>query len=131
MEKRSLRNAPTWKVSRDGSGICTRRARPAFKAVPETIDHVRAMLAAGGGPFDEQIFQRYTLGQLFASEGNMDEAIRQWEIAYESASTNRLLVTLRLQIVLGTAYLHRASMDDHTTQNGIDSRAHADRLQFR
>lgn len=92
----------------------------ALKGVPLAIERVREMIAEPGAQAEDKTLQLYTLGQLLASDGNMSEAIRQWELAYSSAVANQLPVTRRLQVVLGTAYLHRASWGEQSAENGID-----------
>jgi len=90
------------------------------EGVPRAVDRVRAMAAEAGQPMDQKVFEIYTLGQMLASNGKMDEAIQQWESAHETATANALPVAQRLQVVLGTAYLQRASINDFTTEHGID-----------
>jgi tetratricopeptide (TPR) repeat protein len=62
----------------------------------------------------DQINGHAALAQLFAYDGEMDSSIEEWKTALEMAKAEVPVFLPNLQESLGTAYLHRAEM-----QNGI------------
>ena len=62
----------------------------------------------------DQINGHAALAQLFAYDGEMDESIAEWKIAYKMAQDEVPVFLPNLQESLGTAYLHRSEM-----RNGI------------
>lgn len=55
---------------------------------------------------------RYALANLYAYQGQMDKSVEQWESAYQMAVNDMPQVLPELEEVLGTAYLHKAEMDN-------------------
>ena len=109
-----LRTIPGWE--QDLHAACEAR----LKGVPGAMDKIQQLMQQEGVSVQRMIFLRYSLGQLFASEGEMDQTIREWEAAYRSALTNHEPIAQQLQVALGTAYLHRASLGSPSAENGMD-----------
>ena len=55
---------------------------------------------------------RYALGQLQAYQGNLGEAIQQWEAAYAGVGDEIPAAVPQLEEALGTAYLHKSEMEN-------------------
>ena len=54
----------------------------------------------------------YALAQVEAYQGNMDEAVAEWEAAYQIALENVPAGASQLEAVLGVAYLHKSEMEN-------------------
>jgi len=54
----------------------------------------------------------FSLAQLLAYQGKMQEAIEQWQQAYQIAEKGAPQMLPELQEVLGTAYFHKAEMEN-------------------
>jgi tetratricopeptide (TPR) repeat protein len=65
----------------------------------------------GHTPIDT-IQTHYALANLYAYQGQMDKSVEQWESAYQMAKSDMPQVLPELEEVLGTAYLHKAEMDN-------------------
>jgi tetratricopeptide (TPR) repeat protein len=65
----------------------------------------------------EAIQTHYGLAQLAAYQGNMDQAIQQWEAAYQRATNDVPAGVPQLTEVLGVAYLHRSQMRNEVFRN--------------
>src|SRR6185312_3865189 len=65
----------------------------------------------GHTPLDT-IQTHYALANLYAYQGQMDKSVEQWESAYQMAKSDMPQVLPELEEVLGTAYLHKAEMDN-------------------
>jgi len=109
----ALRGIPGWQ--QDLHAACQAR----LEGVAGAIDRMQTEAAKGGMPAD-QMFSQYLLGQLLASEGKMNETIQLWEQAFKTASQMHHPIAQKLLIALGTAYLHRASINDRSTVKGLD-----------
>ena len=59
---------------------------------------------------EEKERARFSLAQLFAYQGRMDEAIAQFQLAYEVAKAPEAATLPQMEEALGVAYLHRAEM---------------------
>jgi tetratricopeptide (TPR) repeat protein len=55
---------------------------------------------------------RVALGQLWAYDGNMDQAIEQWEIVYRSVPASSADTVSYLDELLGVGYLHKSEMEN-------------------
>ncbi|HKN60913.1 MAG TPA: peptidylprolyl isomerase, partial [Candidatus Acidoferrales bacterium] len=100
----------------DLQGVCTIRKR----SLAEGIEGIERLLAdpkqmASKTPFDV-IQTHYALAQLEAYQGNMDEAVQQWEAAYEVAASDIPAGLPQLTEVLGVAYLHKSQMENGVYQ---------------
>ena len=99
--------------TQDLSEICRIRKQSLTNMVDrleKRLDPLHAEQLSGEKPFDV-IQQHYALAQLQAYQGNMDQAIEQWEAAYRIAAEipgGRP----QLEEVLGTAHLHKAEIEN-------------------
>jgi hypothetical protein len=62
-------------------------------------------------PFDV-VQSHYALAQLQAYQGNMNDAVEQWEAAYKIAVSEIAAGVPQLTEVLGVAYLHKSEMEN-------------------
>ena len=102
--------------NRDLQQICTLRKQSLAQA---RSDLRRALDAEKQPQMDhdtivDQINGHAALAQLFAYDGEMDESIDEWKIAYRMAQDEVPVFLPNLLESLGTAYLHRSEM-----RNGI------------
>jgi len=58
------------------------------------------------------IQMRYALANLYSYQGDMDDAIEQWQAAYQLAASQLTGAMPELEEVLGIAYLHKSEMDN-------------------
>ena len=99
--------------SQDLSEICRIRKQSLSNMVDrleKRLDPLHSEQLSGEKPFDV-IQEHYALAQLHAYQGNMDQAIKQWEAAYRIAAEipgGRP----QLEEVLGTAHLHKAEIEN-------------------
>ena len=99
--------------TQDLSEICKIRKQSLTNMVDrleKRLDPLHAEQLSGEKPFDV-IQQHYALAQLQAYQGNMDQAVEQWEVAYRIAAEipgGRP----QLEEVLGTAHLHKAEIEN-------------------
>ncbi|PYU43551.1 MAG: hypothetical protein DMG53_17850 [Acidobacteria bacterium] len=99
--------------SQDLSEICRIRKQSLSNMVDrleKRLDPLHPEQLSGEKPFDV-IQEHYALAQLHAYQGNMDQAIKQWEAAYRIAAEipgGRP----QLEEVLGTAHLHKAEIEN-------------------
>lgn len=79
------------------------------------IKHVQELLANNPDDTDpiEAVQTRFLLAQLYAFQGQMEEAIAQWSICYELAQSFDPKLTLYIEEVLGIACLHKSEMDNN------------------
>jgi len=61
-----------------------------------------------------------TLGQLYAYQGQMDQAIAQWEAAAKRAAAQLPQAVTYLDELLGIAYFHKAEMENDVYKNPLD-----------
>ncbi len=83
------------------------------------ISKMQEALAGGDMNPDKTAYVRFTLGQLWAYQGQMDQAIAQWEAADRIATTYSLSLGTILEEALAVGYLHRASRADRPAPPGI------------
>jgi tetratricopeptide (TPR) repeat protein len=60
----------------------------------------------------DSIQAHYALAQVEAYQGNMDQAVAEWEAAYQLAVANVPAGAPQLEAVLGVAYLHKSEMEN-------------------
>ncbi len=108
---------PKWAL--DLKGACTVR-REAPVAAIEVVKKALADETASTDPSTHS-FTQFTLAQLYASQGDVDNEISQSEELYRFAMEkgNQSLAAL-IEEVLGVSYLHRASFDDHGNSSPVD-----------
>jgi tetratricopeptide (TPR) repeat protein len=70
-----------------------------------------AELAPAATPID-LIQTHYALAQIEAYRGNMDNAVLEWEAAYQIAAAKVPAGVAQLEAVLGVAYLHKSEMEN-------------------
>jgi hypothetical protein len=101
-------------VARDAHSLCeARREVPslALEKLQQLLAPGDAALASKMSPDD--VMQAHFMWALMESyEGHMDAAIAQWQIAYEIAQAKLPGSVAMMQEVLGTAYLHKAEMEN-------------------
>jgi len=66
------------------------------------------------------IQSHYALAQLQAYQGNMDQAVEQWEAAYKIAAAEIPAGIPQLTEVLGVAYLHKSEMKNNVYRDPGD-----------
>jgi len=100
--------------NRDLNTLCQIR-RDSLASVIETLtkslDPASPQGVSPGRPLDV-IEMHYALANTYAYEGKMDEAIDQWQAAYQIALAQLPAAVPELEEVLGIAYLHKAEMDN-------------------
>jgi tetratricopeptide (TPR) repeat protein len=107
----------------DLPGICEIRKRSLTEGIarlqelfePRNKSGVEAMK-----PFDV-VQSHYALAQLQAYQGNMDQAVEQWEAAYKIAAAEIPTGIPQLTEVLGVAYLHKSEMKNNVYRDPGDS----------
>jgi tetratricopeptide (TPR) repeat protein len=79
------------------------------------IQHIQELLAIDPDDMDptNAVQTRFLLAQLYAFQGEMEEAIEQWKICYKLAQSFDAKLTQYIEEVLGIAYLHKSEMDNH------------------
>lgn len=97
--------------------VCSVRKR----SLAEGVERLKKLLAdprqvASKSPMD-MIQAHYALAQLEAYQGNMDEAVAEWESAYKLAAVNVPAGLPQLTEVLGVAYLHQSQMENGVFQH--------------
>jgi tetratricopeptide (TPR) repeat protein len=60
----------------------------------------------------DSIQTHYALAQVEAYQGNMDQAVAEWEAAYQLAVASVPAGAPQLEAVLGVAYLHKSEMEN-------------------
>jgi tetratricopeptide (TPR) repeat protein len=100
--------------SQDLRGMCQIRQQ----SLAAVTDHILKSLdpanpdgVAHGQPLD-LIQMRYALANVYAYQGEMDQSIEQWKVAYDIASQQLPGAMPELEEVLGIAYLHKSEMDN-------------------
>jgi tetratricopeptide (TPR) repeat protein len=88
------------------------------QSMASVIDHVKKTLdpanpesISRGRPLDA-IQMHYALANLYAYQGEMDDAVEQWQAAYQIASSQLPAAMPELEEALGIAYLHKSEMDN-------------------
>ena len=70
-------------------------------------------------PYDV-MSMRVALGQLYAYDGKMDEAIEQWETVYRTTPETSIDTLTYLDELLGIGYLHKSEMENDAYRNPGD-----------
>jgi tetratricopeptide (TPR) repeat protein len=79
--------------------------------VKKTLDPANPGSISHGRPLDA-IQMHYALANLYAYQGEMDNAVEQWQAAYQIASSQLPAAMPELEEALGIAYLHKSEMDN-------------------
>jgi tetratricopeptide (TPR) repeat protein len=79
--------------------------------VKKTLDPANPESISHGRPLDA-IQMHYALANLYAYQGEMDNAVEQWQAAYQIASSQLPAAMPELEEALGIAYLHKSEMDN-------------------
>jgi tetratricopeptide (TPR) repeat protein len=79
--------------------------------VKKTLDPANPGSISHGRPLDA-IQMHYALANLYAYQGEMDNAVEQWQAAYQIASSQLPAAMPELEQALGIAYLHKSEMDN-------------------
>ena len=104
---------PNWE--QDLQGICEIRKRSLAAGVArlqELFEPANKSRLEAMKPFDV-IQSHYALAQLHAYQGNMDQAVKHWEAAYNIAAAEIPAGIPQLTEVLGVAYLHKSEMKNN------------------
>jgi len=104
---------PNWE--QDLQGICDIRKRSLAAGIArlqELFDPANKPRLEAMKPFDV-IQSHYALAQLQAYQGNMDQAVEQWEAAYKMAVAEIPSGVPPLLEVLGVAYFHKSEMKNN------------------
>jgi tetratricopeptide (TPR) repeat protein len=100
---------PGWNIN--PHNVCEVRS----EAIDETIFNSKRLLAKPGNPprspMDEMSLHQ-ALAQLYAYQGKMDLATQQYEQTYEIAQRKVPQAIPEIEETLGSAYLHKAEMDN-------------------
>jgi tetratricopeptide (TPR) repeat protein len=100
--------------SQDLRGLCQIRQQSmagVIDVVKKSLDPSNPDGVMHNRPLDI-IQMRYALANLFSYQGDMDDAIEQWQAAYQLAAAQLTGAMPELEEVLGTAYLHKSEMDN-------------------
>ena len=93
----------------DPRTICDAR-RQSIVQMQSMLERFTAPGGTGEHMGEEKERARFSLAQLFAYQGRMDEAIAQFQLAYEVAKAQEAATLPQMEEALGVAYLHRAEM---------------------
>jgi len=117
---RTLPKPPDW--DRNLRSVCEVRKQTLARAV----DHLSQLL----DPNDPDSFAatkpdqigrvQFSLAQLLAYQGEMEPAIQHWLEAYKLAKASSPQMAPELEEVLGTAYLHKAEMENEVYRKPAD-----------
>lgn len=80
-------------------------ATPKFSQAEKPVDLIQA---------------HYALAQVEAYQGNMDQAVAEWEAAYRIALASVPAGVPQLEAVLGVAYLHKSEMENNVFRDPDD-----------
>jgi tetratricopeptide (TPR) repeat protein len=100
--------------SQDLHALCQIRQQSmasAIDTVKKSLDPANPEGVAHGSPLDI-IQMHYALANLYSYQGQMEEAIGEWQAAYQVAAPQLAGAMPELEEVLGTAYLHKSEMDN-------------------
>jgi tetratricopeptide (TPR) repeat protein len=103
---------PGW--NQDPSTICQMRKQSTadFTATMEHLLAPENQEAMAGYSARQQMMAHHTLGELYASQGDMDRAIAQYQIEFQIASARMPLAVPLTELFLGTAYFHKSEMEN-------------------
>jgi tetratricopeptide (TPR) repeat protein len=108
--------------SQDLHALCQIRQQSmasAIETVKKSLDPANPDGVAHGRPLDV-IQMHYALANLYAYQGQMEEAIEEWQAAYQIAASQLTGAMPELEEVLGTAYLHKSEMDNDVYRQPSD-----------
>jgi hypothetical protein len=116
-------SVPSGSANRDWAmdlkGVCALR-----QEVPRAAIAMMQERLAREGPGMEPLklsYTQYTLAELWSSQGDFENSIKEWETVYQNAlSSSNTALAQHMEEVLGIGYLHRASAADHFSETPID-----------
>jgi tetratricopeptide (TPR) repeat protein len=114
--RRSIQGNPSF--GEDLQEACRMRHQAPLDAI-ESLKEVLASHESTAAPH-EVASARYLLGLLEASQGQIDEAIEQWEEVYRISRHDSAAVGQGMEEVLGSAYLHRTQLADRNSHVSIN-----------
>jgi tetratricopeptide (TPR) repeat protein len=79
--------------------------------IQKSLDPANPEGVSSGRPIDI-IQMHYALANVYAYQGKMDEAISEWQTAFQVAASQVTGAIPELEEVLGIAYLHKSEMDN-------------------
>jgi FG-GAP-like repeat/ASPIC and UnbV/PPIC-type PPIASE domain len=99
--------------NQDLRGLCEIRQKSVSSMIEQLkkSDLINTTRSSAESAFD-QIEAHYALANLYAFAGTMDQAIAQWEAAYQIADAQLPAAMAELEEVLGIAYLHKSEMEN-------------------
>jgi len=100
--------------SQDLQAMCQIRKQSlasVIDTVKEALDPANPNGVSHGRPLDI-IQMHYALANLCAYQGQMDQAIEEWQAAYQIAASQLAAAMPELEESLGIAYLHKSEMDN-------------------
>src|SRR5271154_3350645 len=100
--------------SQDLQAMCQIRKQSlasVIDTVKQTLDPANPTGVSHGRPLDI-IQMHYALANLCAYQGQMDQAIEEWQAAYKIAASQLAAAMPDLEEALGIAYLHKSEMDN-------------------
>ena len=107
---RSLSKPPGWQ--QDLRQLCDIRGQSLVMVVDELQKNLDPSNPQGKTAPLDLIQTRYALGNVFAYEGKTDQAIEQWQAAYQVATEQLPKAMPELEEVLGITYLHKSEIDN-------------------
>ncbi len=116
---RSLPKPDGW--SQDLRGLCEIRGK-SLSVMIDRLEKDPLLDTKGQAPGSalDRIEAHYGLANLYAYRGAMDEAVAQWESAYQIATTQLTGAMPELEEVLGIAYLHKSEMENDVYRHADD-----------
>lgn len=100
---------PDW--NQDIQLMCSTRNQALAAAKENGAKYLASLTGANATSYDA-MSKRLALGKLHVYSGEMDQAIRQWEIVYEMAPTYLPNAVSYLDELLGIGYLHKSQMEN-------------------
>jgi tetratricopeptide (TPR) repeat protein len=100
--------------SQDLHALCQIRKQSmasVIDTVKQALDPANPNGVSHGRPLDI-IQMHYALANLHAYEGDMDQAVEEWQSAYQIAASQLAAAMPDLEEALGIAYLHKSEMDN-------------------
>jgi tetratricopeptide (TPR) repeat protein len=117
---RSMPKPEGW--NKDLQAMCKIRKDSLAMVINELVEELAHPDSGDTGPKNplDVIEMRYALANVYAFEGDMAKAVKQWEAAYAIATEQFQPAMGELEEVLAIAYLHKAEMEnDVYTKPGV------------
>jgi tetratricopeptide (TPR) repeat protein len=104
----------------DLNGMCQIRERSIAAMQGRAEKYVAAEAQDTGRQAFDQISALEQLGQIHAYQGEIDQAIEQWEIAAKKAAADLPQAVTYLDELLGIAYFHKSEVDNEVYKSPLD-----------